>query len=157
QQKGGGQNGSQQGAGNSSNEDLNGELYEIYQQQQKLREALENRLQKDGKSGAGNNLLKSMEDIELDLLNKGFTQQTLQKMQMLKHQLLKLENASYQQGQEEKRESKTNKDEFNNSIDLNNNQAKEYFNTTEILNKQSLPLQPVYKRKAQDYFKQKND
>ena len=98
-----------------------------------------------------------MEQIELDLLNKGLTKQTMQKMQLLKHQLLKLENASFQQGQEEKRESRTNKEEFNNSVISGSNQAKQYFNTTEILNRQSLPLQPAYKKKAQEYFKQDND
>ena len=136
---------------------MNGELYQIYQQQQKLREALQNQLLKQGNSGIGDNLVKQMEQIELDLLNKGFTKQTMQKMQLLKHQLLKLENASFQQGQEEKRESRTNREEFNNSVISGSNQAKQYFNTTEILNRKSLPLQPAYKKKAQEYFKQDND
>ena len=122
-----------------------------------MREALQNQLLKQGNSGIGDNLVKQMEQIELDLLNKGLTKQTMQKMQLLKHQLLKLENASFQQGQEEKRESRTNKEEFNNSVISGSNQAKQYFNTTEILNRQSLPLQPAYKKKAQEYFKQDND
>ena len=132
-------------------------MYQIYQQQQQLREALQNQLKKQGGSGVGDNLIKQMEEIELDLLNKGFTNRTLQKMQQLKHQLLKLENAAFQQGQEEKRESRTNQEEFNNPSTSGVNEAKQYFNTTEILNKQSLPLQPVYKKKAQEYFKQEND
>lgn len=152
-----GQNQGGQGEGHQFNEDMNGELYEIYQQQQQLRQALEDQLKKQGGSGVGSNLLKQMEDIEMDLLNKGFTERTLQKMQLLKHQLLKLENASFQQGQEEKRESRTNREEFDNPVRLDDSKAKQYFNTTEILNKQSLPLQPVYKKKAQEYFKQEND
>ena len=153
-QQGEGQQQGGQGEGNQFNEDLNGELYEIYKQQQQLRQALQDQLDKQGQGGTGQNLLKQMEDIETDLLNKGFTQRTLQKMQALKHQLLKLENASFQQGQEEKRESRTNNEEFDNPVKLDNDKAKQYFNTTEILNKQSLPLQPVYKKKAQEYFKQ---
>ncbi|HRV53910.1 MAG TPA: hypothetical protein P5264_00105 [Mangrovimonas sp.] len=153
-QQGEGQQQGGQGEGNQFNEDLNGELYEIYKQQQQLRQALQDRLDKQGQGGTGQNLLKQMEDIETDLLNKGFTQRTLQKMQALKHQLLKLENASFQQGQEEKRESRTNNEEFDNPVKLDNDKAKQYFNTTEILNKQTLPLQPVYKKKAQEYFKQ---
>merc|ERR1711974_183166 len=39
----GGENGNSQGEGEGSNEDLNGELYRIYQQQQQLRQALENK------------------------------------------------------------------------------------------------------------------
>ncbi len=57
-----------------------------------------------------------MEDIELDLLNTGFTNQTLQKMMDLQHQLLKLENATFMQGQDTKRKSETNKEEFNQII-----------------------------------------
>ena len=155
EQQGNGKNQGGEGQeGDNFNEDLNGELYQIYQQQQQLRQALENRLQKEGKGGIGGNLLKQMEQIELELLNKGFTQSTLQKMQLLKHQLLKLENASFQQGKDEKRESKTNLENFKNTTEELNQKIRDYFNNTEILNKQSLPLQPEYKKKVKDYFKQ---
>ena len=98
-----------------------------------------------------------MEEVELDLLNKGFTNRTLQKMMDLQHQLLKLENATFLQGEDQKRESKTNENSFNNSVIDKTPNAKEYFNTTEILNRQALPLQQTYKRKVQEYFKKKND
>lgn len=146
--------------GEGYSEDLNGELFKIYQQQQELRQALEEQLDKEGKSGKGgegDKLVKQMEDIELELLNKGFNDGTLQKMMQLQHQLLKLDKASFQQGQENKRESETNKDEFNNSTNSQIPTAKQYFNTTEILNRQSLPLQQIYKKKVQEYFKQNND
>ncbi len=152
-----GNNGNQQGEGEGSSEDLNGELFKIYQQQQQIRQALQDRLSKDGNKGVGDGLVKSMEDVELDLLNKGFTNQTLQKMMELQHQLLKLENATFQQGQDTKRKSDTNKNSFNNNTNNKIPTAKEYFNTTEILNRQTLPLQPVYKKKVQDYFKKEND
>ncbi len=147
------------GEGEGSNEDMNGLLYEIYQQQQQLRKALEERLSKEGKGKGGNGdaLLRKMENIELDLLNKGFTNQTLQKMMQLKHQLLKLENATFQQGEDNKRESETNKNNFNNNTNNQIPTAKQYFKTTEILNRQALPLQQVYKKKVQEYFKQTND
>lgn len=151
-----GNDGKQQNNGEGS-EQLKGELFEIYQQQQQIRQALEDKLAKEGLGGAGNNLIKQMEQIELDLLNKGFTNQTLQKMMNLQHQLLKLENATFQQGQDKKRKSETNKESFNNTTNNKIPTAKEYFNTTEILNRQSLPLRPVYKMKVQEYFKQNND
>ena len=44
-----------------------------------------------------------MEEIELDLINKGFTNQTLQKMMDLQHQLLKLDKATFTQGEDRKR------------------------------------------------------
>ncbi|WP_100613678.1 hypothetical protein [Confluentibacter citreus] len=161
-EQGNGQNKSNNGDnsgedGEGLNNDLNGKLYEIYQEQQQLREALEKQLEKEGMSGSGERLLKQMEQVELDLLNKGFTNQTLQKMMELQHQLLKLENATFQQGEDNKRESETNKNQYiNNSI----NQiptAKQYFKTTDILNKQALPLQQIYKTKVQEYFRKEND
>lgn len=150
-----GQQHGENGEGNS--EEINGELFRIYQQQQQLRQALQDRLAKEGKEGAGGNLLKQMEQVERDLLNKGFTNRTLQKMMNLQHQLLKLENATFQQGQDQKRKSETNQNQFKNTSRNQINSAKQYFNTTEILNRQTLPLQQEYKKKVQDYFKKKND
>ncbi|WP_452221616.1 DUF4175 family protein [Lacinutrix salivirga] len=158
----GGENGEQDGEGKGSqqngdgfSEDVNGELYKIYQQQQQIRQALEERLEKEGlgENGDAKRLLKQMEDVELDLINKGFTEKTHSKMMNLQHQLLKLKNATFKQGQENKRESQTNKKEFQNNTNNQIPTAKQYFNSTEILNKQSLPLQQIYKQKAQDYFK----
>jgi hypothetical protein len=145
------------GYGEGGNEELNGELYKIYQQQQQLRQALENKIGTYNQKGEAGQLIKQMEEIELDLINKGFTNQTLQKMMDLQHQLLKVENATFTQGQDDKRESKTNQKEHNS---LNRSQiptAKQYFNTTEILNRQALPLRDTFKKKVQDYFKTTND
>lgn len=152
-----GENGNSKGEGEGSNEDLNGELYRIYQQQQQLRQALENKLGEQGKQGQGAKLLKDMEEVELDLINKGFTNQTLQKMMDLQHQLLKMENATFMQGEDNKRKSETDNTIFKNTTSNKLPTAKEYFNTTEILNRQALPLQDVYKKKVQEYFKKTND
>ena len=149
--------GNQQGEGEQQSEELNGELFEIYQRQQQLREQLQDKLGKEGNQGNGKELIKKMEEVELDLLNKGFTNQTLQKMMQLQHQLLKLENATFQQGEDQKRKSETNTNQFNNTSNSKLPQAKQYFNTTEILNRQALPLQQVYKKKVQEYFKKKDD
>ena len=146
-----------EGEGEGTNEDQNGLLYTIYQKQQQLRQALQDKLAKEGLGGNGDALVRKMEDIELDLLNKGFAQQTLQKMMELKHQLMKLENATFEQGEDNKRESETNKNRFDNNSNNQIPTAKQYFQTTEILNRQALPLQQVYKKKVQDYFKNAND
>ncbi|MGC1633448.1 MAG: hypothetical protein WA749_15165, partial [Gelidibacter sp.] len=146
-----------QGNGEGLSEKMNGELFRIYQQQQKLRQALQDKLKKLGQGGQGQQLLKQMEHIESDLINKGFTNQTLQRMMILQQQLLKLENATYMQEDENRRESTTNKKQFDVPAIDQIPTAKEYFNTTEILNRQTLPLQNVYKKKVQDYFKKEND
>lgn len=152
-----GEDGKNDGYGEGGSEELNGELYKIYQQQQKLRQALQDKIGKDGSQGNAGDLIKQMEDVELDLINKGFTNQTLQKMMDVQHQLLKLENATFTQGEDEKRESKTNRKEYNTSSKSQIPTAKQYFNTTEILNRQALPLRSQFKKKLQDYFKTKND
>ena len=145
------------GYGEGGEEELNGELFKIYQKQQQIRQALQDKIGKEGDEGNVGDLIKQMEDIELDLLNKGFTNQTLQKMMDLQHQLLKLENATFTQGQDTKRKSKTNDKDFNTRATDQLLKAKTYFNTTEILNRQALPLREGYKKKVQIYFKNKND
>ncbi|MEW7289564.1 DUF4175 family protein [Aquimarina sp. 2304DJ70-9] len=148
----------QQGESEQQNEDINGELYEIYKQQQELRNALADKIKKEGKDkGTGSDLLKRMEQVEDELLEKGFNQRTLGRMLELKHELLKLEDATLQQGEEERRESKTNQTQFENENKERLDKAKQYFNTTEILNRQVLPLRQNYKRKVQEYFKKNND
>lgn len=154
---GDGKEDSRDGYGEGGSEEQNAELFKIYQKQQQLRQALEDRLAKEGKIESAGELIKQMEAVELDLLNYGFTNQTLQKMMDLQHQLLKLENATFMQGQDTKRESETNKEEFEKSNPSQIPTAKQYFNTTEILNRQALPLQNHLKKKIQEYFKKTND
>ncbi len=140
------------------NEDLNGELYDIYKQQQQLRNALEDKIKKEGIGNKiGSDLLRKMEQVEQQLLERGFNENTLSKMIELKHELLKFEDATLEQGEEEKRESKTNQTQFENTTQEQLDKAKQYFNTTEILNRQVLPLRQNYKKKVQEYFKKNND
>ena len=61
------------------------------------------------------------------------------------------------QGQDTKRKSETNTKDFNDNNANQINTAKEYFNTTEILNRQALPLQNHFKKKIQEYFKKTDD
>ena len=150
-----GQQGSQSGQGNGD-EDSSGELFRIYQEQQRLREQLKDALGKEGSKGNGD-LLNKMEELEEQLLDKGFTNEVMQKMINLKHELLKLEDAKLKQGEDNKREANTNSKYFNNNTNNTYPDAKEYFNEVEILNRQALPLQTIYKDKVNSYFKKEND
>ncbi len=144
--------------GNEGEGDKGNELlYQIYQKQIELRQALEDKLSKEGGNKNSENVLRKMDEVELDLLNKGFTNETFQKMMELEHLLLKLDNATFQQGEDNKRQSETNKGDFKNTTNNQIPTAKQYFKTTEILNRQTLPLQRLYKRKVQNYFKETND
>lgn len=139
------------------NEDMNGELYEIYKQQQQLRNQLEDRLNKEGLNGRAGDLLREMEGIEQQLLEKGFNQRTLERMLRLQYELLKLDEADFEQGQENRRESQTNRRRYNNTLRLQPEDIKKYFNTTEILNREALPLRQKYKTEVKKYFDGNND
>ena len=151
-----GSKGSDSGQG-SVNEGDSGELFEIFKQQQELRAALQELLKKNGISASDNTLLKSMSQIEESLINNGVTQQTVEQMKALKHQLLKLNKATLQQGEDSKRQSNTSLGTLTEQPAISSESIKQYFNTTEILNRQRLPLRQDIKKKVQEYFKTNND
>lgn len=151
-----GQEGNPSGQGEGSEED-NGELFEIFKKQQELRNALQDLIDKNGIGDKGQKLLDSMEKIEQSLINQGLTESSLQKTQDLKHQLLKLDKAVQQQGEDTKRVSNTSKADRFQAPTPSAETIKQYFNTIEILNRQSLPLRQEFKQKVQEYFKIKND
>jgi len=154
--QGGGGNGGQGGKDGENGDDGEGDakaIMEIYKEQQQLREALQNELNKKGLGGNGQNALDQMKQIEKQLLNKGFNNETLQKILNVKYELLKLEKAVQQQGEEKKRQSETNKKEFNNTTNALPQRLQEYINSIEILNRQTLPLRENYNQKVQEYFK----
>lgn len=130
-----------------------GKVLDILKEQKQLREALEKELQKQGLNGLGQNAMNQMKDIEKQLINKGFKNETLNKMLNLKHELLKLDKAIQQQGQDSKRKSNSNSKDFDVNSTALSPALKEYLQSIEILNRQSLPLQPNYNQKVQQYFK----
>jgi hypothetical protein len=148
--------GDSKGEGGENGQDGEGDaraIMEIYKEQKQLREALQNELNKQGLGGNGQNALDQMKQIEKQLLNKGFNNEVLQKAMNLKYELLKLEKAIQQQGEEKKRQSETNKKEFNNNSNALPASLQDYLNSIEILNRQSLPLRSNYNQKVQEYFK----
>ena len=144
-----------QGEGNQI-DDLNGELYEIFKQQSELRQQLQDAINENesDKPGGGNakKALKTMEQLENEILEKGFSSEVLQKMQQLNYELLKLDKAALNQGKDSNRTSNVNQiiNERNNLKALEF--KKQFYNQIEILNRQSLPLQQLYKNKVRTYF-----
>lgn len=130
-------------------------IMEIYKEQKQLREALQNELDKKGLGGNGQNALEQMKQIEKQLLNKGFKNEVLQRILNVKQELLKLNTAIQQQGQEDKRQSETNKKEFNNQSNSLPPAILDYLKGIEILNRQSLPLRSNFNKKVQEYFNNK--
>ena len=131
--------------------DMNGELFEIYKQQQELRRKMEDYLKKKGMNGA-EVLSEKMEEVEEDILNKGFSNETLEKIKNLNYELMKYDEAEKKQGLKNDRLSETNDREYQNTVQEQLDNAREYFNSTEILNRQNLPLRQIYKKKVREYF-----
>ncbi|WP_339881128.1 DUF4175 family protein [Polaribacter vadi] len=152
-----GENGKPGGDGEGSNDDLDGELYEIFKEQSQLRQELQNAIKESengNPNGNGNakKALKTMEDLENEILEKGFNAGTLQKMQNLNYELLKLEKAALEQGKDKKRKANTNQIENLRNKAKALEFKKQFYNQIEILNRQSLPLQQNYKKKVREYF-----
>ena len=100
-----------QNEGKMSKEELSGELFRIYQKQQALKMELKKMLdglQKPGK--AEQQLLKDMDNVEKMLLDKGFTQENLERMKALEYELLELEDALKKQNSSNQRTSEQAKE-----------------------------------------------
>ncbi|MGB5817985.1 MAG: hypothetical protein WBG90_00775, partial [Saonia sp.] len=144
-----------QGQGQPSEAELQ-EIYEIYKEQQMLRARLEKQLEdliNSTDRKLAQKLIKQMESFENDLLENGITQRTLNKVNNIQYELLKLENAALKQGKKRERESDANTKAFQNPITTKPSLLENYRNEIEILNRQALPLQQIFQNKVKNYFK----
>ena len=137
-------------SGSGEKEGSDGDLYRIFQEQQMLRKALEDAL--EDTPGQGKELTKEMEEIEQELLENGFDPQTLKRMRDLEHKLLEFEEAEILQESGERRKATTGKDQFSNPTEYLDREPTEYFEKTELLNRQSLPLRSIFREKVREYF-----
>lgn len=158
---GSGKPGKQGESGNGGSNGNNGDgesdaeaIIEIYKEQKQLREALEKELKKQGLGGTGQNAVSQMKMIEKQLINKGFSNEVLQRTLNLKYELLKLEKAVQRQGEEQKRQAETNQKDFINRSRALPPALNDYLQSIEILNRQTLPLRSNFNQKVQEYFKQ---
>lgn len=137
-------------------ENMNGELFKIYKEQHLLRQQLQEAIEQinAGKSGNSNakKVLKSMKSLENDILEKGFNSGTLERMKQITYELLKLDSAAFEQNKDNQRKSESNFESFQQKKIKALQFKKRFFNQTEILNRQSLPLQELYRKKVQEYF-----
>ncbi|WP_445383577.1 hypothetical protein [Robiginitalea sp. IMCC43444] len=154
--KGNGQEGND---GNQGNSDELGyeEVYEIYKKQQEIRRELEKQLE-DMIMKADKELAKKiaaeMEQFENELLRNGITNNTVRRLNRIQQQLMKLENAAMEQGEESRRKSNTNKKTFTGPLTTPPEVFRKQLIDVELLNRQVLPLRRIYKRKVKEYFKE---
>ena len=154
--KGSGSDGENKGDGLDMNEEQLQELYEIYKEQQLIREKLEEQLAtfiEDSDKQLAKRLAQQMEEFERDLLENGITQRTMDKANRIQQQLLKLENAAMEQGEKEERESKEVQKNYGKPLINSRKETTTEEGQLELLQRQALPLQEFYKDKAKKYFK----
>ncbi|MDB4851433.1 hypothetical protein OAH61_03385, partial [Flavobacteriaceae bacterium] len=133
------------------------DIFEIFKQQSYLRETLIKIMEKEGDSnGTFKRAIKSMEQLENEIINNGLTQSSLKRMQQLEYQLLKLNTALVKQGKENKKNATPNTSRYKNNNLKQLQFKKQFYNQIEILNRQSLPLQQDFEKKVQKYFSKKN-
>lgn len=164
-----GESGDGQGEGNESNEGNQqgsqgselgyGELYEIYMEQQRIRqmleEQLENMIQAEDKNMA-QRLIRQMQQFERELIESGVNQRTLARMDHIRQQLWKLEDAALEQGEEEQRESTTSERMFQAPILTKPVDKEKISSEMEELQRQVLPLRREIQELVKKYF-QPND
>lgn len=147
-----------QGDGQEGEENLE-ELYEIYKEQERLKEMLEKQLEdmiRASDRQLAQKLIMQMEDFANELLQNGITERTMNKMNVIQHQLLKLENAALSQGEKEERKSRTNREIYQNPITTKPEGLDNFREDIEILNRQALPLQRNFQEKVKEYFDAKD-
>ena len=95
-----------------------------------------------------------MEALELKILEKGLSSEVINEMQKLEYELLKLDKATFEQGEDKLRKRELNKTPLNNRIIKQLRLQKSFYEQLEILNRESLPLQELYQEKVNSYFKE---
>nr|WP_294896667.1 DUF4175 family protein [uncultured Pedobacter sp.] len=147
--------------GQKGSKELSESLAKMAQQQQMIREALQdvnNSLNKDGQGKLGNleKIMKQMEQTETDLVNRRITQEALTRQQEIQTRLLEAEKADREREQDNKRESKAPKEFYPNyNLILDEYQK---LKTKEVQQIKTVPpaLNYFYKNKITEYFKTLN-
>jgi hypothetical protein len=144
--------------GKQGQEEMSGEQFQMFQEQQMLREKLKELLDQQGSGGTqGKEALDAMEELEKMLLDKGFTQETLERMQKLEYELLELDNASLKKKKDNKREATTNLKEYDPRKQQEILWKKLKGEEKELLRRENIRMQPDYQKKVKNYFEIKSD
>lgn len=134
------------------------ELAQMAAMQEKIREALrklDQQQQKEGGKPGGNlqEIQDLMEQIEKDIVNKNITEETIRRQKDITIKLLEVEKSEREQDKEEKRESKTAREIFNQNPPSIEEYLKNKQKEVELLQTVPPTLSPYYRIKVKEYFK----
>ncbi|WP_158975043.1 DUF4175 family protein [Cellulophaga sp. L1A9] len=152
---GDGENGSMGNGNTGLSENSLKEIYQIYKEQEvlknKLEEQLSNMINNEDRK-LGQKLIRQMNDFQNNLLENGVTRSTIDKATIIQYELIKLEGAAMKQGEKKEREANTNEKSFGNPILTQPSIFENYKIQNEILNRQALPLRQNYQNRIKEYF-----
>ena len=144
--------------------EINQELARMAAQQERIRKMMqeygeEMKSQSGGKqNGNFDALLREMEQLEKDIVNKTITQQTMRRQQQIVTRLLEHEKADQKREQEERRESTEGKDIYRKMmLDSLFNKKKQQGSEQEMFKWETPSFSPFYKKKVGDYFYNLNE
>ena len=142
-------------SGKEKSENMSGEQFRMYQEQNRIKEQLNTFLkQGNNASQQKKNLLNQMEAIEKLLLKKGITKETLSRMKQMEHELLKLDKANLNQNKDRKRKSNSNFIKDTRNVKSKIVLKKLYYQEDELLIRDNLKMSPLYQEKVKEYFKE---
>ena len=147
--------------GDKLSKQLSEELARMAAEQEMLREGMQQMLdemKKNGQLGDDglNQIIKDMERLEEDIVNKRITNQTLERNRQIVSRMLESEKAQQKRDQDERRKSNEYKgSRFNRDVDpLYYEQRMK--KSREFLKQQPVQYQPYFKSKINEYYLKKN-
>ena len=142
--------------------EMSEELARMAAQQELIRQGMQeilDEMKKNGQLGDDgiNQIMKDMEKLEEDIVNKRITNQTIKRQKEIMSRMLKAENAQQEREKEEKRKS----DEYKGPEKTHNIDEMRYEESIkkqqDFLRTNPIEYQPFYKEKINKYFLNKND
>ena len=143
-------------------QNMSEELARMAAQQELIREGMQQILDEMKKNGVLgddgiNQIIKDMEKLEEDIVNKRITNQTIKRNKDIMSRMLKAENAQQEREKEEKRKS----DEYKGPAKKHEIDELRYEESIkrqqDFLRTNPIEYQPFYKEKINKYFLNKND
>ena len=137
--------------------EMNEELARMAAEQELIREGMQQILEEMKKNGmlgddGINDIIKDMEKLEEDIVNKRITNRTIQRNKDIMSRMLKAENAQQEREKEEKRKS----DEYKGPERSHNIDELRYEESIkkqqDFLRTNPIEYQPFYKQKINEYF-----
>lgn len=152
----------QQQKDGTPSQEMSEELARMAAQQELIRQGMQEILEEMKKNGVLgddgiNQIVKDMEKLEEDIVNKRITNQTIRRNKDILSRMLKAENAQQEREKEEKRKS----DEYKGPEKSHNIDELRYEESIkrqqDFLRTNPIEYQPFYKQKINEYFFKKDD